>query len=87
VTNCTVAGTRVIRAEVADSFRTIPMYRGEYHLRYVVSGHEYYVWAKSEWADVDRHFVQDRVGAHVDQCDFLIRYNPIGPSDAIAVRK
>jgi hypothetical protein len=52
VTSCTVAGTRVTRADVADSFRTIPMYWGEYRLRYVVSGREYYIWAKSGWADV-----------------------------------
>src|ERR1035438_7763921 len=51
--SCTVAGTRVIRADVADSFRTIPMYRGEYRLRYIVGGREYYIWAESEWADVE----------------------------------
>ena len=87
VTSCTVAGTRVTRADVADSFRTIPMYWGEYRLRYVVSGREYYIWAKSGWADVNRQFIQDKVDSRVDHCDFLIRYNPTRPSDAVAVHK
>lgn len=86
-TSCTVAGTRVVRADVADSFRVIVMYRGEYRLRYTVRGREYYIWANSGWADVDKQFVQDRVDARTDHCDFLVRYNPTHPSDAVAVRK
>jgi len=86
-TSCTVAGTRVVRADIADSFRTIVMYRGEYRLRYTVGGREYYVWANSGWSDVDKQFVQDKVDSRVDHCDFLIRYNPTRPPDAIAVHK
>jgi hypothetical protein len=54
---CTVAGSRVIRADVADSFRAIVLYRGEYQLRYSVGGQDYYLWASSGWADPDRAFV------------------------------
>jgi hypothetical protein len=86
-TSCTVDGTRVVRADVADSFRTIAMYRGEYRLRYTVGGREYDVWANSGWSDVDKQFVQDKVDSRADHCDFLIRYNPTRPSDAIAVHK
>lgn len=85
--SCTVAGSRVVRTVVAESFRAIVMYRGEYHLRYTVEGREYYVWANSGWSDVDRQFVQDKVDSRADKCDFLIRYNPAHPSDSVAERK
>jgi hypothetical protein len=86
-TDCTVAGTRVVRSDVADSFRAIVMYRGEYRLRYVVEGQDYYVWANAGWSDPDRQFVQDKVDARTDRCDFRVRYNPTHPADAIAVQK
>jgi hypothetical protein len=63
------------------------MYRGEYRLRYTVSGQEYYVWANSGWTDVDKQFIQDKVASLPDKCDFRIRYNPLHPSEAIAVRE
>jgi hypothetical protein len=86
-TRCTVAGSRVIRADVADSFRAIVLYKGEYHLRYSVGGHDYYVWANSGWADPDREFVQSKIDYLPDTCEFRVRYNPVRPSDAIAVRR
>src|SRR5208337_1152061 len=85
--NCTVAGSRVVRAVVADSFRAIVMYKGEYQLRYVVGGHEYYVWANSGWADVDKQFVQARLDSLPAHCEFRVRYNPSRPSESVAVRK
>jgi hypothetical protein len=63
------------------------MYKGEYQLRYAVAEHDYYVWATSGWADVDKEFVQSKLDHLPDTCDFDIRYNPRRPSDAIAVRK
>jgi Protein of unknown function (DUF3592) len=84
---CTVAGSRVIRADVADSFRAIVQYKGEYQLRYSVRGHDYYVWASSGWADPDREFVQNKIDNLPQGCDFRVRYNPLRPSEAIAVRK
>ena len=86
-TDCTVAGARVVRSDVADSARAIVMYRGEYRLHYVVGGRDYYIWANSGWSDVDRQFVQDKVDPRTDRCDFRVRYNPTRPSDAIAVKK
>jgi hypothetical protein len=86
-TGCTVAGGRVVRDDVADSSRAIVMYRGEYQLRYTVNEQEYYVWAKSGWADVDRQFIQDKVDNPPAKCDFTVRYNPRHPSDALAIRK
>jgi len=86
-TDCTVAGTRVVRSDVADSGRAIVMYRGEYRLRYVVEGQDYYVWANAGWSDPDKQFVQDKVDARTDRCDFRVRYNPTHPADAIAVQK
>src|SRR5260370_22859306 len=86
-TGCTFAGGRVVRYDVADSSRAIVMYRGEYRLRYTVNHHEYYVWAKSGWADVDRQFIQDKVDNPPAKCDFSVRYNALHPSEALAVRK
>jgi len=86
-TDCKVAGTRVVRSDVADSRRDIVKYRGEYQLRYIVGAHEYYVWVTSGWTDPDRQFVQDKVDARTDRCDSLVRYNPRDPSDAVALRK
>jgi hypothetical protein len=82
-----LAGSRVVRADVADSFRAIVMYRGEYQLRYVVGGREYYVWANSGWSDVDKQFVEAKVNSLAGSCDFRVRYNPSRPSEAIASRK
>jgi hypothetical protein len=75
-TRCTVAGSRVVRADVADSFRAIVMYSGEYQLRHSVGGHDYYVWAKSGWFDIDREFAQSKVDYLPNRCDFRVRYNP-----------
>ena len=86
-TDCAVAGTRVVRSDVADSSRVIVMYQGEYQLRYVVKGRDYYLWANSGWSDVDKQFVLDKVDARTDRCDFSVRYNPEHPSEAVAVRK
>jgi hypothetical protein len=84
---CSLAGSRVVRANVADSFRAIVMYRGEYQLRYLVGGREYYVWANSGWLDVDKQFVETKVDSLAGNCDFRVRYNPRRPSEAIVVRK
>jgi uncharacterized membrane protein len=45
-TDCTVAGSRVVR-DVAAPVRShvVVLYKGEYHLRYTVRGKDYYVWA------------------------------------------
>jgi len=77
----------VAREYVADSHQAIVMYRGEYRLRYTVSGQDYFVWANSGWSDVDKQFIQDKVTFLPDTCGFRIRYNPRHPSEAIAVRK
>ena len=86
-THCTVVGSRVIRADVADSFGAIVLYKGEYQLRYSISGHDYYMWANSGWADPERNFVQSKIDNLPETCDFRVRYNPLRPSNAIAVRK
>ncbi len=86
-TGCTVAGSRVIPADVADSSRAIVLYKGEYHLRYSVGRHDYFVWANSGWADPDREFVQSKIDYLPETCDFRVRYNPVRPSDALAVRR
>jgi hypothetical protein len=85
--HCVVAGSRVIRADVADSFRAIVLYKGEYQLRYSVDGRDYYVWVSSGWADPDKEFVRSKVDYLPETCDFRVRYNPLHPSDAIAIRK
>src|SRR5260370_21905083 len=85
--DCTVTGSRVVRADLENQYRFILMYAGEYHLRYVVSGHEYYVWAKAGWLGTNKQFVQTKVDYLPDHCDFGIRYNPVRPSEAVAVSK
>jgi hypothetical protein len=85
--DCTVTGSRVVRADLEDQYRFTLMYTGEYQLRYVVSGHEYYVWAKAGWLDTDKQFVQAKVDSLPGRCDFHVRFNPDRPSEAIAVRK
>jgi hypothetical protein len=59
--DCTVTGSRVVRADLENQYRFIFMYAGEYQLRYVVGGHEYDVWARSGWSDPDRQFVQAKM--------------------------
>jgi hypothetical protein len=86
-TSCTVAGGRTVRADVADSQRAIVMYKGEYRLRYMVGSQEYFLWANSGWADVDRQFIQDKLDSVPDRCNFRVRYNPHRPSEASAVHK
>jgi len=85
-TNCSIVGSRVVRDDLQDQSRFTVLYRGEYHLRYVVNGQEYFVWAKSGWKDVDQRFVQSKLD-EAGRCDFRVRYNPAQPSDAIAVRQ
>jgi hypothetical protein len=77
----------VVRDDLQDQFRFTVMYRGEYRLRYMVGGHQFFVWARSGWKDVDQHFVQAKLDAATERCDFRVRYNPTRPSDAIAIRK
>jgi hypothetical protein len=84
---CSFAGSRVVRDYVADDPRAIMLYRGEYRLRYTVGAQEYFVWAKSGWADLDRQFIQDKIDSVPKRCNFRVRYNPRHPSEAIAVRK
>lgn len=86
-TDCIVDSSRVVRENVADSFRNITLYRGEYRLRYIVRGREYHIWANSGWSDSDHQFVQDKVDAIPDHCNFRIRYNPANPAQAVAGRR
>jgi len=85
--DCTVTGSRVVRADLQDSFRFTVMYKGQYHLRYTVGGHEYYVWANSSWSDPDKQFVQSKVDSLPSHCEFGVRYNPNRPSESVVVRK
>lgn len=85
--DCTVTGSRVVRADVADSFRATVLYKGEYHVRYSVGGHDYYQWANSGWADPDREFVQAKIDSLPETCDFQVRYNPLHPSEAVVLHK
>jgi len=86
-TDCTIVGSRVVRDDLQDQSRFTVLYRGEYRLRYMADGHEFFVWARSGWKDVDRHFVQSKLDEAANRCDFRVRYNPTHPSEAIAVQK
>jgi hypothetical protein len=50
------------------------MYMGEYQLRYVVGGREYYVWANFGWSDVDKQFVEAKVESMTGSYDFRVRF-------------
>jgi Protein of unknown function (DUF3592) len=86
-TGCTIVGSRVVRDDLQDQSRFTVLFRGEYRLRYLADGHEYFVWARSGWKDVDQHFVQSKLDQASNHCDFRVRYNPAHPSEAIAFPK
>jgi len=85
--DCSITGSRVIRTVAGEAGRAIISYKGQYHLRYVVGGHEYYLWTNSGWFDADEKFVQEKVETLPSRCEFRIRYNPEKPSDSVAERK
>ncbi len=61
------------------------MYKGEYHLRYSVESHDYYLWVGAGWMDQDRQFVADKVVAYeVSPRRYVVRYNPRNPAEAVA---
>ena len=86
-TGCTISGSRVIRTVIraGPHGAPVPMYRGEYQLRYQVRGHIYFVWAESTWLDTDREFVEGKVSSYASgPCEYLVRYNPVNPAEAVA---
>lgn len=80
---CTVTGSRVIRYDAADSWRDIVLFRGQFELRYEVSGRDYYTWVDAGWLDRDREFVEQKVASIPQNCAFVVRYNPRNPRQAI----
>lgn len=81
-----IVGSRVIRGDVPlGSERVAVMYKGEYHLRYSVESHDYYLWVGAGWMDQDRQFVADKVVAYeVSPRRYVVRYNPRNPAEAVA---
>jgi hypothetical protein len=62
------------------------MYRGEYELEYTVDGKNYFIWTDAGWLDQNKEFVQEKVEVLPKRCEFAVRYNPIAPSEATALR-
>lgn len=87
--SCTITGSRVVRTDVraGPHGAPVPMYQGEYQLRYTVKGHDYFVWTDSGWLDVDREFVENRVSSAPVVCEYVVRYNPAKPAEAVAQRR
>ena len=86
-TNCNVIGKRVVRADapIGPYQSIVILYRGEYHLRYTVNSHDYFMWVSSGWVDKDPQFVEDKMAAD-DQgtCRYSLRYSPSNPSEAVS---
>ena len=86
-TSCTVIGNRAIQEYVADSSRALVMYQGQYRLRYVVAGRDYYVWANAGVTDPEKRFVEDKIYYLPERCDYMVRYDPEHPENSVAIRK
>src|SRR5581483_2838324 len=87
--DCTIVDSRVVRYYVAYGRENVlPLYRGEYDVRYTVNGREYDIWTFSGYMDKDQWFVKDLVRvSEQERCDFHIRYNPKNPQDALVTRQ
>ena len=83
---CSVVNSRVVRADVpVAGFRVVIVYKGQFQLRYVVADREYFIWTDTAWVDNDPAFIEGKVASHrEDQCEYLIRYNPKNPAEAVA---
>lgn len=87
-TDCAVVGNRVVRDDVRYANGSgFVMYKGQYQLRYSVSGRDYFVWANAGWSDPEKQFVQNKVDYLPEHCDFRVRYNPLHPGVAVAIHK
>ena len=80
-----VVSSRTVRedAQIGPYGTIVPLYRGEYQIRYVVHESSYYIWVAAPWADKDRTFVEDKLEA-AQHCSYRVRYNPFNPRKALA---
>ena len=64
----------------------VVLYKGELQLRYVVQGHDYFLWADSGWVDQDKSFVEQKTRSAVGNgCEYHIKYDPQRPSEAVVI--
>ena len=85
--SCRVIGSRVVRADVQmPGYRSLTiLYRGQFQLQYVVNEQTYAIWGNTYWVDDNPSFIQAKLAAHSeDQCEYLVRYNPRNPAEAVA---
>lgn len=85
-TSCTIVGSRVIRSDIKAGPYGAPvrMYRGQYQLRYAVNQRDYFKWVDTIWLDQDEGFVRSKILTYPSEhCDYVIRYNPSAPAEAV----
>ena len=86
--DCVVIGNRVIRDYIGfTQGGVLALYKGQYQLRYTVSGRDYYVWTDAGVTDSEKKFVEGKVYYLPERCDYRVRYNPDQPNQAIAIWK
>ena len=84
-TACTVVGSRIVRNDARLQYNTpVIMYKGEYQLRYMVNGQQYFTWANAGWSDKDRQFIEGKMLALPQQCPYDVQFNPHNPAEAVA---
>jgi hypothetical protein len=60
------------------------LYRGEYRLRYIVNGQEYFTWAEARWLVESKELAAEKVGELPPSGMFRLQYNPRNPAEAVA---
>jgi hypothetical protein len=82
----TVVGSRVAPDRVVRGTMKQPviLYRGEYRLRYIVNGQEYFTWADAGWINESKELALEKVEEVPPSGMFRVQYNPRNPTEAVA---
>jgi len=80
---CKIVSSRVV-ARTVYTPPIFALYKGEYQLRYAVTGREFSIWADAVDWNEDRAFVERSISAPPLQCPYTVRYNRAKPSEAVA---
>jgi hypothetical protein len=60
------------------------LYRGEYRLRYIVNGQQYFTRADAGWINGSKELAAEEIGEPPSVCMFRVQYNPRNPAEAVA---
>lgn len=86
--DCSVVDSRVVTStDTHGNSKDGVTYRGEYRVRYVVNGKNYFTWTESEWQGTDEDYVKRNVNKLPTGCPVSIRYNPTNPDESVTYSK